>query len=152
MIEDQNIILARRIVEEGFGDGQPGVFDELADDDFIEHQSGMKTSKEGPQAAINALHHAFPDITYSLINVLADKDLVTTHYRAKGTHKGNLGPMPATGKTFEIDVIDIMRFKDGKLHEHWGVPDRLAMIESLGFWPPKFEVRPLEGTSHRASF
>ena len=40
------------------------------------------------------------------------------------------------GKKIEITVIDIMRFKDGKLIEHWGVPDRLAAMEQLGMKPP----------------
>lgn len=137
-MEQQNIELSKRIIEEGFGEGQPAVIDELTSEDFVEHQAGMPSTKEGAQHAIKDLYHAFPDISYTLVNIFADKDLVTAHYRAKGTHTGNLGPMQPTGKAFEIDVIDIMRFRNGKLTEHWGVPDRLTMMESLGFWPPKF--------------
>mgnify|MGYP002399770338 CR=1 FL=1 len=41
-----------------------------------------------------------------------------------------------TGKKFEISVIDIMRFGNGKLIEHWGIPDKLALMEQLGMKPP----------------
>jgi predicted ester cyclase len=63
---------------------------------------------------------------------------------ARGTQKGQIGPMPPSGKQINITVIDIMRFKDGKLIEHWGVPDRFAMMEQLGMKPPpKFIMKIL---------
>lgn len=136
-MEKQNIALARRVVEQGFGEGRLEIIDEIVADNFVEHQGGMNRTVEGPKSAIRDLHVAFPDISYRFINSVAEGDMITVHYRASGTHTGNLGPMGATGRTFEIDVIDIMRFSEGKLVEHWGVPDRLGMLESLGFWPPK---------------
>lgn len=136
-MEEKNIKLARRLIEEGFAKNKPEVFDELAAEDFVEHQKGMSLGKEGPKAAIKELHRAFPDINYELVNSIAQDDLVCVHYKVRGTHRGSLGPLPPTGKKFEINVIDIMRFKDDKLVEHWGVPDRLGMMEDLGFWPPR---------------
>jgi predicted ester cyclase len=41
-----------------------------------------------------------------------------------------------TGKPIAIDVIDICRYADGKLVEHWGVPDRMAILEQIGALPP----------------
>jgi predicted ester cyclase len=135
-MEAENIKLARRIVEEGFGGNNPSIMDELAADGFIEHQRGMN-SLDDTKAAISALGRAFPDISYQLVNTIASSDLVCVQYRVTGTHQGSLGPMQPSGKRFETDLIDIMKFKDGKLTEHWGVPDRLGMMEDLGFWPPK---------------
>jgi predicted ester cyclase len=40
-----------------------------------------------------------------------------------------------TGKTFTIDIIDIVRFKGNKIIEHWGSPDRFALLVQLGLWP-----------------
>ena len=45
-----------------------------------------------------------------------------------------MGQDPA-GKVMEIDVIDIVRFEDGKMVEHWGVPDRLGILLQLEFFP-----------------
>jgi len=33
-------------------------------------------------------------------------------------------------------VIDICRFENGKLVEHWGVPDRFAALHQVGALPP----------------
>jgi predicted ester cyclase len=44
--------------------------------------------------------------------------------------------MPATGKSVNVQLIDIMRFgDDGLAHEHWGVMDALAMMQQLGAVP-----------------
>lgn len=60
----------------------------------------------------------------------------------RGTHEHKFGPLYPTGKTFEITVIDIGRFESGKLIEHWGVPDKLALMEQLGMKaPPKLVMK-----------
>ena len=43
--------------------------------------------------------------------------------------------IPSSGKHFTIPVIDIMRFGDGKVLEHWSVIDRLGMMQQLGAVP-----------------
>ena len=44
--------------------------------------------------------------------------------------------MPATGKSVDVELIDIMRLGgDGLVHEHWGVFDALLMMQQLGFTP-----------------
>jgi predicted ester cyclase len=44
--------------------------------------------------------------------------------------------MPATGKSVDVQLIDITRFgDDGLAHEHWGVFDSLAMLQQLGAIP-----------------
>jgi predicted ester cyclase len=42
---------------------------------------------------------------------------------------------PPTGKSFAITVIDICRFENGKIVEHWGVPDRFHQLAQLGLLP-----------------
>jgi predicted ester cyclase len=44
--------------------------------------------------------------------------------------------MPATGKSVDVQLVDIMRFdEDGLVAEHWGVVDMLAMMQQLGVVP-----------------
>jgi predicted ester cyclase len=129
--------LFRILIEEGFSKGDLTVFDNHSSPDFIEHQYGfIPPNIEGVKKAINSLHKAFPDFSLTVEDLIIDNDKVWGRMTARGTHKNQFGPLPPTGKKFEITVIDIMRFKDGKLIEHWGVPDRLALMEQLGMKPP----------------
>jgi hypothetical protein len=53
--------------------------------------------------------------------------------RATGTHEGELMGTPATGRSVDVQLIDIMRFdEDGLVAEQWGVVDMLAMMQQLG--------------------
>ena len=129
--------LFRAIIEEGFSKGAVTVIDDLASPDFVEHQYGfVPPNASSVKRAITSLHFAFPDFSMTVEELVSNGDKVWGRMTARGTHKGQLGPMPPTGKRIEITVIDIMRFKDGKLIEHWGVPDRFAMMEQLGLKPP----------------
>ena len=74
---------------------------------------------------INNLHDAFPDYSLTIEDLVSDGDKVWGRLTSRGTHK-----------KYEIMVIDIMRFKEGKLMEHWGVADGLALMEQLGMKPP----------------
>jgi predicted ester cyclase len=129
--------LFRIFIEEGFSKGDVTVFDKYASPDFIEHQYGFNPpNAEGVKKAINSLHNSFPDFSLTIEDMITEGDKVWGRMTGRGTHKKQFGPIPPTNKIFEITVIDIMRFKDEKLIEHWGVPDRLALMEQLGMKPP----------------
>jgi predicted ester cyclase len=68
--------------------------------------------------------------------MVEDGDKVWGHFRGRGTNTGSFMGQDPTGKTMEIDVIDIARFKNGKMVEHWGVPDRFALLLQLGLFLP----------------
>jgi predicted ester cyclase len=141
--------LFRLIIEQGFGKGDATVFDKYASPDFTEHQYGMiPANAEGAKKAIKYLHNAFPDISLTIEDIVIDGDKVWGRMTGRGTQKGQFGPMPPTGKKIEITVIDIMHFKDGKLIEHWGVPDRLAAMEQLGMKPPPKIIMKLINLFH----
>lgn len=57
--------------------------------------------------------------------------MVTTRKTISGTQTGQLLGVPATGKAVSIEVIDMVRVKDGKYFEHWGIttlPELLATL------------------------
>ncbi len=135
--ETSNEQLFKFLIEEGFSKGDVTVFDKHTSQDFVEHQYGFfPPNIEGVKNAINSLHQAFTDFSMVIEDVVVNDNKVWGRMTARGTQVGQFGPMPPTGKKIEITVIDIMRFKEGKLVEHWGVPDRLAAMEQLGMKPP----------------
>lgn len=110
-------------------------FGDLLADDFVEHEEapGLAPTKQGTLDFFRMYLAAFPDLRMSPEEVLVCGDKTVIRARATGTHQGEMMGMPATGRSVEVKLIDIMRFDDaGKICEHWGVMDMLAMMEQLG--------------------
>ena len=115
---------------DGFGD--------LVAEDFVEHEEtpGLEPSKEGVKQFFRMYRAAFPDLRMEAQDILVSGDKVVTRARATGTHQGEFMGMPATGKSIDVQLIDILRFgDDGLAREHWGVFDALAMMQQLGAIP-----------------
>jgi predicted ester cyclase len=127
----------RRIFEEGFNKGNLAVIDELVSPDFQEHQNGQQSGPEGLKALIQQLRGWFSDFTLTAEDMVQSGDTVWGRMKARGTNSGSIMGRPPTGRKLEIDVIDIGRFSDGKMVEHWGVPDQIGMMEQMGFLPSR---------------
>ncbi len=107
-------------------------------DDFVEHEEtpGLAPTKDGVLAFFRMYRAAFPDLRMDPEDIVADGDKAVARVRATGTHQGEFMGMPATGQSFDVQLIDIMRFNDdGLVGEHWGVVDMLAMMQQLGVIP-----------------
>ena len=113
-------------------------FGEFLADDFVEHEelpAGGQT-REGVQDFFRMQIAAFPDLAMTVEDVVDGGDKVVARVRFTGTQEGEFMGMPATGRTVDVNVIDIMRFADdGLVHEHWGVFDAMAMMQQLGALP-----------------
>jgi len=113
-------------------------FGELLADDFVEHEEtpGLEPTREGVKAFFRMYVAAFPDLHFDTEDMIASGDKVVTRARATGTHQGEFLGIPATGKSIDVQLIDIVRFGDDGLgHEHWGVFDAMAMMQQLGVIP-----------------
>ncbi len=130
---ERNEALFRRIIEEGFNQGNLAVADEVLSPHIAEHQAGMGAGPEGLKGAITYLRSVFPDFRLTIEDTVTAGDTIWVRMRARGTQQGPHLGLPPTGKPIDIYVIDICRFEGGKMVEHWGVPDRLALLEQLGF-------------------
>jgi steroid delta-isomerase-like uncharacterized protein len=113
-------------------------FGEHVAEDFVEHEElpGLEPSKEGVKELFRIYRAAFPDLRMEAEDVLVSGDKVVARARATGTHRGEFLGMPATGKSIDVQLIDIIRFgDDGLAREHWGVFDVFAMMQQLGAIP-----------------
>jgi predicted ester cyclase len=129
---ETNIAATRRLIEDGFSAGAVDVCDDLVSPDCIEHQRGLKPGIDGAKDTIRTLHTWFSDFALTIEDLIANGDMVWIRNRATGVDTGGVLGHPATGRHFEITVFDVMRFEDGKLIEHWGVPDQLGLLAQLG--------------------
>ena len=134
MSKEQNQAALRQVITEAYNKGNYNVLHDHFNPDFIEHQFGLHPTLEGMQGDIQFLRTAFPDFTLTVEDMVADGEKVLMRLTARGTNRGGfMGP--PNGKTFEIAVFDVVRFEDGKVVEHWGSPDRFALLTQLGLLP-----------------
>jgi predicted ester cyclase len=129
-----------RMLHEGFATGDTRIVDELCAPGIVEHQFGM--AGVGAEAIANIkkcitdVHSAFPDVSYDLRAATVDGDLVWVCAEGTGT---NTGPFfgPPTGLPVRFTVMDAARVSDGRIVEHWGVPDRFALLAQVGRLPQR---------------
>lgn len=79
---------------------------------------------------------AFPDLQLTLEDLIAEGDKVAVRYRSRGTHRGELMGISATGKPVTVAGISIYRLAEGQIAELWDMPDNLGMLQQLGVVPP----------------
>ena len=128
---------ARRLYEL-INAGDVDAFGDLLADGFVEHEEtpGLAPTKDGVKSFFRMQLSAFPDLRMSVEDVVADGSKVVARVRYTGTQRGAFMAMPATDKSVDVQLIDIFRFDDdGRVGEHWGVIDLLAMMQQLGFVP-----------------
>lgn len=102
--------------------------------EFINHSAppGSPANAGGMLYFFNAiLRPAFPDLRVEIHEQIAEGDLVTTRKTLHGTHRGELFGIAATGKTVAIEVIDIVRVREGRYCDHWGLTSFDAVLAML---------------------
>jgi predicted ester cyclase len=125
----------RRIIEIGFGQADLSVLDELMSDDIVEHQRGNGSGRDGAKQVVRTLHRWMSDFSLTVEDVAVAGDTVWTRNRAKGINTGAVMGHAPTGAPVEVDVIDILRFADGRAVEHWGVADQVGLLLQVGALP-----------------
>jgi predicted ester cyclase len=124
-----------RIFDEGFATGNDAVVDEVCSPDLVEHQFG--TAGQGAdaianvKAAVRDVHRAVPDISFTIEDAVESGDTIWVRVRGRGTATGPFFG-PPSGRPVDFTVIDVARVTDGRIAEHWGVPDRFAMLAQTG--------------------
>lgn len=135
-LEASNVAMVRRLMDEGFCQGNLAVCDELYSHDSVEHRRGNPPGVEGVKKVITTLRTWFSDFRLEIEEVIARDDMVWFRNRATGINTGSIMGFPPTNRPIEVTVFDVVRFADGKIVEHWGVPDQLGLLLQLGLFTP----------------
>jgi len=141
--QEQAIGVFRRVIEEGFNRGDLAALDDLFTPDFREHQRGFPTPDlAGLKRGIEGLRRAIPDLRLEIEDVIFEGDRACFRLVGQGHRQGQFGPVPGSGKPVTVDVIDISRFQDGRIAEHWGIADRMGVMEQVGMpEPPRWLMK-----------
>jgi steroid delta-isomerase-like uncharacterized protein len=131
--------IVRRLIGESFNAGNLEVVDAITSPDLVEHQDfgpGHAAGAAGVRAVVESLRRAFSDFHLAIEDLVVDGSNVWLRMVATGTHTGTFMGRPPTGRAMRINVFDVIRIEDGRMVEHWGVPDRLAAMLQLGLLSP----------------
>ena len=134
-LQEQNKAIAKRAFEEILSRGQYKLAEQLYAKDFVNHGIHSNATLQEDQTALKGWHAAFPDVVITPEKLIAEDDLVTIYWIARGTNTGTGNGLPATGKKAELAGITIWRIVDGKIKEEWSAFDQLSMMRQLGLIP-----------------
>lgn len=131
---DDPTTITRRLYDEVMTQGHLEAIDELVADDFVDHEElpGASPDKAGIRDYMATMRTAFPDIQATIDDLITSGDRTVARAHISGTHRGEFMGIAPTGKHVDVETIDILEFHDGKLTEHWGVTDTMAMLQQLG--------------------
>jgi steroid delta-isomerase-like uncharacterized protein len=114
--------------------GNLDALDTLVSDAYLDHNPplpDLPPGREGVRQAIQILLSAFPDVTHTIHDQLAEGDKVMTRVTARATFMGEIFGFQPTGKTIEVSGIAVHRVADGKLVEHWAHMDMAGFMRQI---------------------
>lgn len=128
-----NLDLAQELVERHQTGGDFAVFDRIVAANFVDRTAARPgdSSKDSARGYFEMLRRAFPDLRVEVHDQAAVGDKVWTRKSFHGTHLGSYAGIAPTGREVAWNCIDILRFVDGKVVEHWGIEDLAALIDQL---------------------
>lgn len=106
----------------------------LIDEHVVDHNAGDdEAGLAGVRAALDGVRTGFPDLRYTVEHVAFDgRDVTAARLHCAGTHTGDFFGTPATQRRAEWNETRWVRWRDGKIVEHWATTDSLSMMRQLG--------------------
>jgi steroid delta-isomerase-like uncharacterized protein len=138
---EQNKELARKWVE-AWNKKDFESYNELLAPEFALYYPSRSTDGRSQEETIEVgkmLAKAFPDISWSVEELIATEDKVVFRVIERGTHEGEFIGISPTGKKYEMSAIWIARIENGKIIEQREDFDMLGLYQQLGM-----ELKPKE--------
>ncbi|MDB2662883.1 ester cyclase [Paracoccaceae bacterium] len=102
---------------------------------YIRQDTTLPFEVVGPDGVMtlgDVLLGAFSEIELDIQEVIAENDKVLVHLRFRGVHSGAFGDYAATGKRFDVMVLDFFRMENGMIAEQWPAIDNLGLQQQIG--------------------
>ena len=148
-MSESNKNVVRRLFEEVWNKGNLQVTDELFTPNYSHHDASTPDVGRGPESEkkrATLYRTAFPDIRFTIEDIIAEGETVMARWSCRGTHKGDLSGIAPTGKQFNITGVSIARFTNGKMSEGWVNWDALALMQQLGVVPELGKAKAASST------
>ena len=135
MSEDYKRIV-RRVYDEVIGQGKLEVADEIVAAGCVDHEMPGVQGPDALKQVTAMFRSAFPDFKMTMDDAIVDGNQIAVRFTATGTHQGEFAGVPATGKSISIGGVDILRFENGMVVEHWGYSDQMGLMQQIGVVMP----------------
>jgi steroid delta-isomerase-like uncharacterized protein len=119
--------------------GTEKLAEELISPDAVFHIPGRAEPMRGPSgylAVIGMMRDGFPDIQWTLEEMIAEDDKVAARFTMRGTHQGSFFGVPPTGTAIVVQAMNFYRLSGGQFIEERGQPDLLGLLQQIGAVPP----------------
>jgi len=129
--------IGRLVLEDMWGKGRLDIADAYYAPDYVDHvgkgpEAGEVRGAAGIKQAVTMFRTAFPDLTYTVEDEIAEGDLVMARFSARGTHLGTFLGVAPTGRSITYTGIDVNRIRDGRIVQSWVQYDALGLLQQLG--------------------
>src|SRR5690348_3507261 len=100
-LEEQNKAVAIRYFQEVWGNGDFALEDQLLAPDYVDHQPapGISNDRAGHHQFLVHFRAAFPDVRYTMDDLIAAGDRVMDRWTVYATHQGDFLGIRATGRS-----------------------------------------------------
>lgn len=133
---DANKAVARRFIDDAWNRGDLDLASDLLDEQLVNHDAdGTTTNKREFLRFVAEFRAAYPDLHFSIDDMLAEGDRVATRVTIRGTQAGPYQGVAATGRPTTWTGIGIIRVRDGKIVEQWADTDTVGAAVQAGLRP-----------------
>lgn len=139
----ENKALVRRVPLEIVNERSVDLADDLFAEEFVDHNPllGDVEGREAYKQAIHDILSAFPDLTVTPEDMLAEDDRVATRLVLEGTHEGEYLGVTATGNEARYHANAFFRIEEGLIVERWVLADLHSLLVQLDVSPSIAELR-----------
>ena len=112
--------------------------EELVHPEAVFYVPGYPESLKGPEGyliIIGMMRSGFPDIQWTIEDMVAEDNKVAVRYTMRGTHKGTFIGVPATYKSIVVQSMAFYQLSNDQFVEEHGLPDMLGLMQQIGAMP-----------------
>jgi steroid delta-isomerase-like uncharacterized protein len=141
MSSQSNKVVVRRFIAEVWNAGDFAVAADLVHPSY--ELEGIGRGPEAVKSNIAAYRAAFPDLEWTIEQMVAEGEWVAVRLTMRGTHLGSLSGVPPTGKRVAMKEMVFFRVAGGQLRAIWSVGDALGLRVQLGAIPASAWRQPV---------
>jgi steroid delta-isomerase-like uncharacterized protein len=134
----ENKAIIRRLYGEVWNGRRLDLIGEIISPSHALHDNSSSESSIGPEAykcQVDRFLSGFPDLHFSIDDMVAEDEKVVVSWNIAGTHRGEFMGFPATNKKISVDGVTINHIVNGKIVDSYINWDALGMLQQLGVAP-----------------